>query len=272
MERIFGKNFVYAVDCYEVWKNQNCINQNDVDGEIIGVVYGEQMYFAYTGLGEASFKRPFKIDLTSNNSQILIADNNRLINEDRIQYFNDEFSGIEDPYICHLFCKYGRISYIRFATPMKDSSLFCPMADTIYEYYGDMIELGGFSEESIHKIDSLCRQIIKSSNSKSFIISLEESVNRNMIWKDMTNSFKEELQSLYVRKNQFEVSWETLVALYAEDLIRKYFETIGYVSYFTFNNICEDVYKASVSITNATNVNYSCQLKIKVLFDMLVET
>ena len=34
MERIFGKNFVYAVDCYEVWKNQNCINQNDVDGEI----------------------------------------------------------------------------------------------------------------------------------------------------------------------------------------------------------------------------------------------
>ena len=195
---------------------------------------------------------------------------NRLINEDRIQYFNDEFSGIEDPYICHLFCKYGRISYIRFATPMKDSSLFCPMADTIYEYYGDMIELGSFSEESIHKIDSLCRQIIKSSNSKSFIISLEESVNRNMIWNDMTNSFEEELQSLYVRKNQFEVSWETLVALYAEDLIRKYFETIGYVSYFTFNNICEDVYKASVSITSETNVNHSCQLKFKVLFDMII--
>ena len=91
-----------------------------------------------------------------------------------------------------------------------------------------------------------------------------------MIWKDMTDCFKTELQSLYVHKNQFEVNWETLVALYAEDLIRKYFETIGYVSYFTFNNICEDVYKASVSITSETNVNHSCQLKFKVLFDMII--
>lgn len=107
-----------------------------------------------------------------------------------------------------------------------------------------MIELGSFSNESFHKIDSLCRQKIKSSNSNGFIISLEESVNNNMIWNDMTDSFKSELQSLYVHKNQFEVSWETLVALYAEDLIRKYFETIGYVSYFAFSNICEDVYKA----------------------------
>ena len=30
----------------------------------------------------------------------------------------------------------------------------------------------------------------------------------------MTDSFKSELQSLYVHKNQFEVSWETLMALY----------------------------------------------------------
>lgn len=35
-----------------------------------------------------------------------------------------------------------------------------------------------------------------------------------MIWNDMTDSFKSELQSLYVHKNQFEVSWETLVAMY----------------------------------------------------------
>ena len=151
MERIFGKNFVYAVDCYEIWRNQKCLNQNDVDGEIIGIAYGEQMYFAYTGLGEASFKRPFKIDLTSYNSQILIADDNSLINEDRIQYFNEEFSGTEEPYICHLFCKFGRISYIRFATPQENSTIFCPIADCIYEYYGDMIELGRFSDESLHK-------------------------------------------------------------------------------------------------------------------------
>lgn len=272
MERIFGKNFVYAVDCYEVWKNQQCINQNDVNGEIIGIVYDKQMYFAYTGLGEAGFKRPFKIDLSSNYSQILNADELSLINEGRIQYFNDDFSGIEDPYICHLFCKYGRISYIRFATPAKDSSLFCPIAETIYEYYGDMLELDGFSNESIHKIDLICRQIIKSSNSNRFTISLDESVNTNMVWKNMTASFKTELLSLYHRKDQFEISWETLVALYAEDLIRKYFETIGYVSYFTFNNICEDVYKASVSITSETNVNHSCQLKFKVLFDMIINT
>ena len=86
----------------------------------------------------------------------------------------------------------------------------------------------------------------------------------------MTDSFKAELESIYIRKELYEVSWETLVALYAEDLIRKYFETIGYVSYFTFNNICEDVYKTSVSITSETNVNHSCQLKFKVLFNMII--
>lgn len=270
MERIFGKNFVYAVDCYEVWRNQKCINQNDVDGEIIGIVYGEQMYFAYTGLGEASFKRPFKIDLTSYNSQILIADDNSLINEDRIQYFNEEFSGTEEPYICHLFCKFGRISYIRFATPQENSTIFCPIADCIYEYYGDMLELGNFSDESLHKIDSLCRNIIQSSNSTHFTISLDDSVNRNMVWNSMISSFKTELQSLFGRKHQFNTSWDTIVALYTEDIIRKYYDTLGYISYFTFNHICEDVYKASVSITTETNVNHSCQLKFKVLFDLII--
>lgn len=270
MERIFGKNFVYAVDCYEIWRNQKCINQNDVDGEIVGIVYGEQMYFAYTGLGEAGFKRPFKIDLSSNNSQILNADKQSLINEDRIQYFNDEFAGIEDPYICHLFCKYGRISYIRFATPMKDSSLFCPMADTIYEYYGDMIELGSFSNDSIYKLDLICKDIIKSSNTDGLKISLESSVNHKMVWSKMVTSFYSELKSLYERKEQFQLNWESILALYTKDLIEKYYQAIGYVSYFTFNHICEDTYEAATSIAPLNNVNDCAQLKFKVLFDLAV--
>lgn len=271
MERIFGKNFVYAVDCYEMWKNQKCINQSDVNGLIIGIVYDNQMYFAYSGLGEAGFRRPFKIDLSSDNSQILNVDKQSLINEDRIQYFNDEFSGIEDPYICHLFCKYGRISYIRFATPMKDSSLFCPMADTIYEYYGDMIELGSFSNDSIYKLDLICKDIIKSSHTDGLKISLESSVNHKMVWSKMVTSFYSELKSLYERKEQFQLNWESILALYTKDLIEKYYQAIGYVSYFTFNHICEDTYEAATSIAPLNNVNDCAQLKFKVLFDLMVQ-
>ena len=125
-----------------------------------------------------------------------------------------------------------------------------------------MIELGSFSDESLHIIDSLCWNIIQSSNSTHFTISLDDSVNRNMVWNSMIGSFRTELQSLFGRKHQFNTSWDTIVALYAEDLIKKYYDTIGYISYFTFNNICDDVYKAAVSISSETKVNHSCQLKL----------
>ena len=201
MERIFKKNFVYAVDSYEVWSNQKCIQQKEVDGEIIGIVYGEFMYFVGLGFNEEDSFIPFKVCLNSPSSQILEVDNASIINESRIQYYNDEFSGSTEPYICHLFCKYGRISYIRFATAAKELNSFFPMPDKIYEYYGDMIEIGQFSKESIMKIESVCKQIIKTSAS-NFQISLAESVNSNMVWNSMSESFKAELDSVF---NQIEL-------------------------------------------------------------------
>ena len=91
-----------------------------------------------------------------------------------------------------------------------------------------------------------------------------------MVWNSMIGPFRTELKSLFGRKHQFNTSWDTIVALYTEDIIRKYYDTLGYISYFTFNHICEDVYKATVSITTETNVNHSYQLKFKVLFDLII--
>ena len=268
MKRIFGQNFVYTVDCYEVWRDQKCIDQSDIDGQIFGIVYDQQMFFAYTGLEKTGFKKPFKINLTF--SQTLEAKGNSLINEDRIQYLNDQFYSDDSPYICHLFCKYGRINYIRFAKAVDGSDILSPNADTIYEYYGDMMELGCFSEKSISGIDLICEQIIESSKSKGFTISLEESLNHNMVWNSMIETFKSELVSLFDSNHQLDISREMLLAFYTEKMVKEYFDAIGYISYFTFNHICEDVYKAAISICPLNNINNYCQLKFKVLFDLMI--
>ena len=60
MERVFGKSFIFSVDSYEVWRNQKCVDENNTDGEIIGIPYDNSMYFAYIGLTNGVTYKPFK--------------------------------------------------------------------------------------------------------------------------------------------------------------------------------------------------------------------
>ena len=272
MERVFGKSFIFAVDSYEVWRNQKCVDENNTDGEIIGIPYDNSMYFAYIGLTNGVTYKPFKTNLNSINSQMLKAEECSLIREDRIQYYNDEFCGDDEPYLCHIFCNYGRINYIRFAMAANNSNVLFPAVDKIYEYYGDMIELDNFSEDFIEKIDLLCKQMVSTIPINRYTISFYDSDDYNIVWNNIIKSINIELElkSLFRQMYKWNISWENIVAVYVENLINKIHSIFGNISYSTCNQICEDVYLAAIGIQTLNNIKHSCQLKFKVFFELFM--
>jgi len=269
MKRVFGKSFLYAVDCYEVWQNQRCIEDVDVEGEIYAIPYGIYLYFAFGGLDRAGFSFPFYTFLNSSQSHIIEAHEEGIVNEGRIQYFKEDFEGVNKPYICHLFCKFGRISYVRFATPTENSTPLFPMAEKVYEFYGDMIELGGFTETSKLKIDTICLNMVKNSTNPICNIVVDKTYNCDMKWNPMTSIFRRELNIFAERtKNNSEVNWELLVAYYAIKQIKEYNNAMGYVPKYTIDNICNDVFDAAHSLDVIYAVDVVEQLKFKVYYDL----
>ena len=268
MERVFKKNFLYSVDCYEVWQNQKCMDQDDIEGEIYGISYGDTMFFGFMGLEQIGFSKPIYVNLSSPYSQIFKTEETSIINEDRIQYFKDDFEFMDSPYLCHLFCKFGRISYVRFATPNKESSYMFPVADKLYEFYGDMVELGSFSNTSKKNIDNLCTQMVLTAKSNNYNIIIEKSYNSGMVWNNMCEVYKQELQIVAARLNDGSSNWETWVSYYAEQQIIGYYNSIGYVPKNTIDRICEDVFQAAKELEYNYSVESIEQLKFKVFFDL----
>lgn len=268
MKRVFGKSFLYAVDCYEVWQNQRCIEDIDIEGEIYAIPYGVYMYFAFQGLDRSGFSLPFYTFLNSSQSQIIEAHEKGIVNEGRIQYFKEDFESVDQPYICHLFCKFGRISYVRFATPTANSNPMFPMAEKIFEFYGDMIEMGGFSDATKSKINALCRNMVEKSTSSKCNIVTDSAYNNNMVWNSMKTQFVNELKLYAYHANEPNVNWELLVAYYAEKQIQDYDKFMGYVSMQTIENICIDVFSAAKELDRVYDVDCVEYLKFKVYYDL----
>lgn len=149
MERIFKKSFRFVVDRYEEWENQQCQNQGDIDGEILAFVCGNKIIFKLKGFDDLAIEDTVEMDLSSPYTQMLESKGSVLINEDRIQYFGDVSHNPFHPHICQLFCEFGRVSYIRFAFPTPGASTFAPMTKRIYEFYGDMMELGEIASDTL---------------------------------------------------------------------------------------------------------------------------
>lgn len=268
MKRIFGKSFLYAVDCYEKWHNQKCECSMDINGQILGIIYDKTLYICTIDLESLGLPRAFSFQINSPSSQMLEPDKNSLINEPRIQYFNEGSVGTDIPYICHLFCKYGRINYVRFAKSTHDSSPIVPTADTIHEFYGDMITLGGLDEEGKNKARFVCDIMLSSCISNPYKIQGGKSHNEGLLWNDMSQVFAQELDSLSKRTYGSQQSWEYYVALYAERIIKDYYDTTGQVPKAIVDHICEDVFTAAHSLTLPYFVDTVEQLKVKVFFDL----
>lgn len=145
IDDIYGKGFRFVVDRYEEWANQRCINQGELDGEIIAEVRGDKIVFSLSGAESLDIVKTPSMSLSHPNSQVLKSMGSPLIKSDRIQYLANNISCENDPYICHLFYENGRISYIRFGFLDPNSSSFLPMPGRIYEFYGDMVELSDIS-------------------------------------------------------------------------------------------------------------------------------
>lgn len=267
MERIFKKNFIYAVDCYEIWQNQKCIEQKSMDAEIYGITYGDSILIIFIGETIEGFPGAAEFHLNSPMSMILRPTDDGIIQEGRIQYFNDGYYVKRDPYLCHLFCKFGRISYVRLATPAIGSDPLYPLPDKLYEFYGDMIEVGPFGESYTNKIPQIISSIIQTSK-KTCGISMDKFHNNNMIWKDMTNLYKRELLNFSRSVDYASSSIENLVLQYTESQIASYFESMGYVPLFTIDHICNDVYNAVKSLPTDHNIETAEQLKLKAIYDL----
>lgn len=141
MQDIFGKGFRFVVDRYEEWSNQKCTSQGSLNAEIIAEVVGNRIIFTISGAEHLNIVKTPSMDLSNPQSTILEAAGNFLITSDRIQYVANNISSDNDPYVCHLFYENGRISYVRFGFMDLNSSSLIPMANRIYEFYGDMVEL-----------------------------------------------------------------------------------------------------------------------------------
>lgn len=267
MKRIFKKSFYYAVDCYEVWQNQICIENDDLESDIFAIQYGDFIYFAFIGMDNIGFSKPFVMNLNSVESHILEVSNEGIINEDRIQYFKDDWLNKTCPYVCHLFCQFGRIDYVRFGFASPQSSYPYPWPDKLFEFYGDMVDLGYLSTENKRKIDGIFRKMILKAPNNIYNITVEESLNDNVVWNDMTHLYKKELNYYLLNSDEFNFNWEILVSLYAENQIKNYFEMLGFVPKSIVDHICEDVFSAAKGLGNY-DVEMVEQLKMKVYYDL----
>ena len=267
MKRIFKKNFYYAVDCYEVWQDQNCIEDNDIESDIFAIVYGGFIHFAFIGMDNIGFSKPFTMNLNSVESHILEVSKEGIINENRIQYFYDDWYNYTSPYVCHLFCQFGRIDYVRFGYASQQLSNSIPWPDKLFEFYGDMVELGSFSTESKRKIDDIFRKMVVNAPHNNYNITVEGCLNENVVWNDMTHIYRKELNYYLSESYKSNVNWEILVSLYAESQIKNYFEMLGFVPKSIVDHICEDVFSVAIGLGNY-DVEMVEQLKMKVYYDL----
>ena len=214
------------------------------------------------------FSKPFTMSLYNMESQILEVTSDGIINEDRIQYYKDDWFNKTCPYVCHLFCQFGRIDYVRFgyALPPQLSDLY-PSPDKLFEFYGDMVELCSFSADSKRKIDDIFRKMIMKAPLNIYNITVERCLNENVVWNDMTQRYRKELNYYLSENDKSNVNWEIVVSLYAEDQIKNYFDMLSFVPKSIVDHICEDVFSAAKGLGNY-DVEMVEQLKMKVYYDL----
>ena len=163
IDDIFGKGFRFVVDRYEEWANQQCISQGRISAEIVAEVREGKIVFKLSGedvVKTLDIVSTPSMDLSNEQSQVLKAGD--LLTKDRIQYFANTITAWNDPYICHLFCDNGRISYVRFGFLDPNSQVGYPVASRIYEFYGDMVELVENPKEEVSAQVSFTPFVFKS--------------------------------------------------------------------------------------------------------------
>lgn len=257
MKRIFGKSFSFKVENYEEWKNQKCINQGLLDAEIICVRDKDLIKFDLIGMDKLNIDPSFILLFTDPYTMIL-EQNKELINKGRIQYFGKNRNPAT-PYLCHLFCQYGTIEYVRFAfTDSVDATI--PVVSRMYEFYGDMTELGDLSPETMEKVkgrtsgmktyelkykEDRYSQMLRNTIFNPFGIRTEPILNQGLVMPDLTEVFKNDLLELIEKYPTQKIPLEKIMGGYVFNGIESYYKNGDYVPKVIVDYIIESVWNAA---------------------------
>ena len=275
MQRIFKKDFKFSVESYEEYQKQECISSGDIDAAIYCHVVGERAHFLITGMDELKIDREFSFNLNHPFSNIHDVDE-EMVTSPRIQYLNDSLGTDTEPYICHLFCRFGQIVKVRFGFADFNASNLFPWPKRIYEFFGDMEELGELSQESeailaelstsksvlLLNYDKYC-VMVDTSDYNPFNIITDEQLNKGHIWSSMIDDFEKELMEIMPRCIQKGINLNKGIHAYIFNLVETIFNSKGYVPKVLVDAIINDVYSAvlrtpySFYIEDIDNMKYA---------------
>ena len=116
--RFFKTNFVFQANRYEEWQNCNCISRGNIDTEIVAEVYGDEIHFELSNIGNIRIVKSFDFEMAD------------VLHDNRVQYVH----GTSDinpivPFICHLFNDGTTLQCVRFAMSNPDR---------LVEFYGKL--------------------------------------------------------------------------------------------------------------------------------------
>ena len=255
MERIFKKDFKFSVDAYEEYQNQKCISSGDIDAVIYCHIIGGKAFFMIKGMEGLDIDSEFGFNVDNPSSQML--DAGGMVTVSRIQYVNDSLGTETEPFICHLFCKYGQIITIRFAFVDPNSSSAFPFAKKMYEFSGDMEELGELSEESKKELsahfsenmalsfryDKYCA-MIETSDYNPLNIDIDAQMNEGIVWRSMVDDFEKKVMELMPRGIQTGMNIRTVIQALVFDHVETIFNRLGFVPKVMIDAIIDDIYTA----------------------------
>lgn len=274
MEKIFKKDFKFSVESYEEYQNQHCISKGKLEAAIYCHVIGGKAHILITGMEDLEIDREFSFNLNHPHSNI--HDVGELITTPRIQYMNDSLGTDTEPYICHLFCKFGQVVMVRFGFADFKASTVFPWPKRIYEFSGDMEELGELSEESkeiLNKLstsksslvlnyDKYCA-MVDTADYNPFNIVTDEQMNEGYTWSSMIDDFEKELMEIIPRCIQNGMNLESVIPAYIFNHVETIFNSQGYVPKVLVDAIINDVYSAvlrtpySIFIEDIENIKYA---------------
>ncbi len=269
MERIFKKDFKFSVESYEEYQNQELISSGNLDAAIYCRIIGGKAHILITGMKDLDIDRQFSFDVNHLFSRILEAGG--MVTSSRIQYVSGSLGTDTEPYICILSCRFEQIVTVRFGFADFNASKVFPMAKRIYDFSGDMEELGGLSEESIEVLeengevfeeskniqevqstsqsplnlynDKFCVMVDKA-DYNPFNIVTDEQMNEGYTWSSMIDSYEKDLKEILSPCIQNGMNLESVISAYIFNHVETIFNSKGFVPKVLIDAIINDVYSA----------------------------
>ena len=138
----------------------------------------------------------------------------------------------------------------------------------IFNFESDKIPRETDSQFPVFKRDRYC-DMVETTNFNPFKITTRLELNRELMWKDMTEIFKRELEDTLSKTIPFGMPADMAISAYAFEMIESYYKTGGYVPKAIVDAIIEEVYAAVKQSEFASYMNEDVdQFKYKLYYSL----